>query len=633
MGTWLRLAALVPLALWGPALAAAQDPRRRFPPPVTLVHAEGRVDVARASGVARRPGAGPARRRRWPAHRRRPRRTRLRRRLARPRRSRLRPAHRERRAPAPRARPRPGPHHASEQPARRSPRRSGVVRFAPRGDYEIAARDLDGATVIAARTRPRHPDAGRRATCRLPPTTSCGVDPRGGEPRWTRVGTRRDAFIDWAERARRRHAAPRRSSQPLPVELTAYAPTLRRATGTGTRCPSMARRGSRASGPAGGPTPTDRGGTRATAGPGSISIGGAGRCTTTAAGAGTRRAAGTGCRTARGVRPGSAGPCEADYVGLGAARLELAAGRRLLRRRARRPGGRVGRQLVGGPAPRLRPARSGRPVLRRPPSLARPGARRLRAAASFAARTRRMGPPRSAGPGRPGPAARLAERRSRAGCRRRRGAPGSGRRAVPRVPQGQPRPSARRRRHAAPIERRPASGRDARTFREPGAGSDSKRGAGVPYPASRRPMDAPPRRRRVPVRSRAAMRRPGPRMPGMAGPCRSAGSGRSEPTAARRPSSGAEAGRRQARTGRVASRAPSRAPNAAPRRADRRPPGRRPAAPARPAIRRVHPLRRIRQIGPRSRRIRRVQRLGRVTRIRRVRRLGRQPRAALEVAQ
>ena len=51
------------------------------------------------------------------------------------------------------------------------------------------------------------------------------LDPRGGEPRWARVGTRRDPFIDWADGARRRDGT-RRGGQPLPVELTAYAPTF-----------------------------------------------------------------------------------------------------------------------------------------------------------------------------------------------------------------------------------------------------------------------------------------------------------------------------------------------------------------------------------------------------------------------
>ena len=57
MATWLRLAALVPLTLWSPALAPAQDPRLSLPRRSPSSHAEGRVDIARADGVERRPGA------------------------------------------------------------------------------------------------------------------------------------------------------------------------------------------------------------------------------------------------------------------------------------------------------------------------------------------------------------------------------------------------------------------------------------------------------------------------------------------------------------------------------------------------------------------------------------------------
>ncbi len=222
MGTWLRLAALVPLALWGPALAAAQAPAA-LPPPVTLSHAEGRVDVARASGVA--PAQAPDLLddgdglltadgraelvfadgslvhvdRDSDVHIENGARLRL-----------VRGRVLVRTTPA------------SSPLDLATP--VGVVRFAPRGDYEIAVRDLDGATVIAARTGHATLTQADRDVP-IAADDELWLDPRGGEPRWTRVGTRRDAFIDWAE-ARVAEMRTSSSSQPLPVELTAYAPAL-----------------------------------------------------------------------------------------------------------------------------------------------------------------------------------------------------------------------------------------------------------------------------------------------------------------------------------------------------------------------------------------------------------------------
>jgi hypothetical protein len=49
------------------------------------------------------------------------------------------------------------------------------------------------------------------------------IDPRGLEPRWSRAGARRDGFTEWATR-RVSDMEYAQRSQPLPVELTAYAP-------------------------------------------------------------------------------------------------------------------------------------------------------------------------------------------------------------------------------------------------------------------------------------------------------------------------------------------------------------------------------------------------------------------------
>ena len=222
MATWLRLAALVPLALWGPALAAAQDPAS-LPPPVTLSHAEGRVEIARVPGVA--PAQVPDLLdegdrlltadgraelvfadgslvhvdRDTDLHIENGARLRL-----------VRGRVLVRTTPA-------GSPLDLATPV-------GVVRFAPRGDYEIAVRDLDGATVIAARAGHATLTQAERDVP-IAADDELWLDPRGGEPRWTRVGTRRDAFIDWAE-ARVAEMRTSSSSQPLPVELAAYAPTF-----------------------------------------------------------------------------------------------------------------------------------------------------------------------------------------------------------------------------------------------------------------------------------------------------------------------------------------------------------------------------------------------------------------------
>jgi hypothetical protein len=100
----------------------------------------------------------------------------------------------------------------------------GRVRVEPRGEYEITARDLDGDVTIAAL-------AGRAAVA-LPATDlpiatddAVAIDPRGLEPRWSRVSIRADAFSDWSDR-RVAEMQQARGTQPLPAELTAYAPAF-----------------------------------------------------------------------------------------------------------------------------------------------------------------------------------------------------------------------------------------------------------------------------------------------------------------------------------------------------------------------------------------------------------------------
>jgi uncharacterized membrane protein YgcG len=98
----------------------------------------------------------------------------------------------------------------------------GIVRLDPRGEYEIAARDLDGDTAIATY-------AGYALLAHGPTDlpiavdSEVAIDPRGAPPRFTRAGVRHDAFTDWAagRMNEMRHAA---ATQPLPVELSAYAP-------------------------------------------------------------------------------------------------------------------------------------------------------------------------------------------------------------------------------------------------------------------------------------------------------------------------------------------------------------------------------------------------------------------------
>ncbi|MGD9905557.1 MAG: DUF6600 domain-containing protein [Vicinamibacterales bacterium] len=98
----------------------------------------------------------------------------------------------------------------------------GLARLEAHGEYDLTARDLDGDTSVAA--------VRGRATLSLASTDlpiaaddQVAVDPRGLEPQWTRWADRRDTFTAWAER-RIADMEAARQDQPLPPELAAYAP-------------------------------------------------------------------------------------------------------------------------------------------------------------------------------------------------------------------------------------------------------------------------------------------------------------------------------------------------------------------------------------------------------------------------
>ncbi len=223
MRTRLGLAAVLPLIAWVPPLALAQDsPPSSLPPPLTIAYVEGRADIARIDGVtaAQAPdiledgdrfitGEGRAE-------------------LVYADGSLV---HVDRGSDLRIDRERLGivrgrivvrTSAVAEPLDVTTP--VGMVRLEPRGEYQITARDLDGVSVVAA--------IAGRATLALASSDvliAAGdevlVDPRGLEPRWSRAGARRDGFSDWASR-RVSDMAYAQRSQPLPVELTAYAPTF-----------------------------------------------------------------------------------------------------------------------------------------------------------------------------------------------------------------------------------------------------------------------------------------------------------------------------------------------------------------------------------------------------------------------
>ena len=506
MRTWLALATLGLLTAGTRPSAGAQDPPSpELPPPFSLTYVDGRADVARADGVdpAQAPDVLDAGDRLLVA-------------AGRAElvsadgslvacRSRRRPAHRRRRPAAPRAWPDRRPHGGVRDAARPGDsggrRRSGAARR-----VLITARDLDADVTIAALTRPSVSGAAhdrradRRQRPRWPSTR------RGLEPRWSRAADGRDAFTDWAER-RVADMQQSRETQPLPVELTAYAPDfatygalghaarirLGVVPGDRTWLASLRQRFLAAHTPW---LDVDR--------PRPLGLAGA-----------SLRALGT-ARVAWLVLDAAA--CVGAGVGrlgtrsrlrrLGAARLGLAAGGRLLRRRARRPRRPLGKQLVGGAAPRLRPPRSGRSVLHRPAPLAGTRARRIRLAGAPATGPRRMGSPRPAGARlRPAGARRARARESmqarRAGSHGPAPMASSGltRVRAPRLMRPHrrvltPRLRARRDAAADPRQRRgPAAPADAptSTWREPVAVGRQPRASSAPRPGDAGPdRDASP---------------------------------------------------------------------------------------------------------------------------------------------
>jgi len=222
--TWLSLAAVAPFIAWSASPVLAQGdpaPAARLPPAITLTYADGRVEIARDSGVAAAQvpdlldeddrlltndgraelafedgslvhvDAGAD---------------------ARVERGGLRLV-----------RGRMTIHTAAGDPIDvLTP--AGAVRLEPAGLYEITARDLDGDTTVAA-VRGRATLTLATADVPIAADDEVAVDPRHPEPRWSRYGVRRDAFTDWASRrVEDMHLAQR--GQPLPVELAAYAPAF-----------------------------------------------------------------------------------------------------------------------------------------------------------------------------------------------------------------------------------------------------------------------------------------------------------------------------------------------------------------------------------------------------------------------
>ncbi len=224
MRTWLGILAVVPLSLMSAAAAIAQDaPTASLPPPITLTYVDGRVDIARRDGVqaAQPPDVLEGGDRLITADGR----------------AELVFAdgslvHVDRGSdlrfdddvPLSVVRGRVVVRTAATDAALDVGTPVGIVRLEPRGQYLITARDLDGESTIAV--------LSGRATLTLPTADvpiaaddEVAVDPRGLEPRWTRVGVQRDAFTDWAAR-RVDDMDHARAAQPLPVELSAYAPSF-----------------------------------------------------------------------------------------------------------------------------------------------------------------------------------------------------------------------------------------------------------------------------------------------------------------------------------------------------------------------------------------------------------------------
>ena len=97
---------------------------------------------------------------------------------------------------------------------------AGPVLLEPRGEYELIADDLASDTVVAAvegRARLLTPDR------EIPIATDdvLRIDPRDLQPRWARGGNP-DEFAAWSS-SRMRDTARAGPAQPLPPELTPYA--------------------------------------------------------------------------------------------------------------------------------------------------------------------------------------------------------------------------------------------------------------------------------------------------------------------------------------------------------------------------------------------------------------------------
>ena len=310
------------------------------------------------------------------------------RRITGPRRSRLRPAHRPRAAAH-----RPRPHRRSHLGGGRASRRHDPGGHGAAGatgrlrDHRARSRRRVGG---GGDRRARDAGAGELATCSIAAGDEVLVDPRGLEPRWSRAGATARWLQRLGEPARERHgvraaiAAAAGRTHGLRADVCqlrklGHPAHLRRGV-----VPARRRSGWRPYGHGSWrhtrygwtwidlPSVGLAGASLRTLGPSPVAW--------LVLDAAARMGASLGRLGGRG-----------QLHRLGAARLELAAGRRLLRRRTCRSIRCVGRQLVGRAAAGLRRPRAGGPALCRCAAAARPGAGRLRGAGARAARPRRLG--------------------------------------------------------------------------------------------------------------------------------------------------------------------------------------------------------------------------------------------------
>ena len=362
---------------------------------------------------------------------------------------------------------------------------AGLVRLDTRGTFDVSANDLGGDTAVAV-LEGRASLLGSDRDLPIGTGDELRIDPRDLQPRWARA-TPPDAFRTWAD-GRAADAARAVRGTPVPAYLTPYAAQL----STHGQWDTIAPYGAvwlPTAGPRVAPlyqrlvalhavrVDVDR---RRSLGVADASLRALGPPRSPrlvldpAAPVGSRLG-----RLGHGRRP----------CGLVAARLERASRRGLLRGRTDRPARRVGQLLVGAATPRLRRTRTGRTLPAGSAAAAGAGARWFRFAAGRSARAGRglrplqsarpalglaggrlttgrssVGGPRAAGRRAPRPARRVRPGRTHASRRRRTRFP-DGRRA-----RGSPRRQRLVTGQSGPTPRRCRPARSERQGRrEPGA--------------------------------------------------------------------------------------------------------------------------------------------------------------------